>query len=79
MLYFNCSKCGLCLSDCPAYQRTKNEQYSPKSLIINNYHNSKDNLDFIWKQCSMCRSQCLALSKCPMGIKFDEVKKELGR
>ena len=67
----NCSKCGLCLSVCPAYKVSNQEHASPRARLqlINYYKNkqilSSTGLKEIISKCLMCGS-CAAI--CPSGI-----------
>jgi L-lactate utilization protein LutB len=68
MIYLNCSKCGLCLSDCPSYQTTRNELVTPKAVLLTMIE-FPENLDNLQKECSTyCESSCKGLAKCPMSI-----------
>lgn len=77
MLFYNCSKCGLCLSECVNFQKTQDENVSPKSLIIHK-HFETERLKWIKSQCAKCPKKCIGLEKCPMGITTEELEEYLG-
>ncbi|MBM7662281.1 L-lactate utilization protein LutB [Bacillus mesophilus] len=75
MIYLNCSKCGLCLSDCPPYQATGNELVTPKAVMLTMLE-YPDRLNSLKQECSnYCESTCKGLIRCPMSIELNDYLK----
>jgi len=71
-VYYNCSKCGLCLSDCLQYQSEKNAQITPKGVLLT-LHKYPRQLSNLRKEClKYCNSDCKGLKKCPMSIDLSD-------
>ena len=74
-----CVKCGLCLPDCPTYQLTRNEAYSPRGRIALaaalEKQQATPNRQFRQRMnsCLLCR-RCEKL--CPSGVKFGRIMDE---
>ena len=68
-----CVKCGMCLPHCPTYQKTNNENESPRGRIAliqawaNNYLPASDKLINHIDNCLLCRS-CETI--CPTAVPY---------
>jgi len=74
-----CVKCGLCLPECPTYQLTQNEAFSPRGRIAlaAALEKKQTTPDHQFRQrmnsCLLCR-RCEKL--CPSGVKFGRIMDE---
>jgi len=72
-----CTRCGLCLVECPQYQKEKDEKFSPRGLIMN-LISGKISKRYIEKFLSYCINNC-NLNKppceelCPTGVSLSEI------
>ena len=74
-----CSKCGLCLAECPQYQKNKTENFSPRSLIIRlSYGDISSTNEFISSCKELCQDDVKCEIYCPTGVSFLKIIAELG-
>jgi len=69
-IFSYCSKCGICLSDCPQYQANRDERATPRGIIVSLVEHPEI-LGELKKVCSLyCAHTCVGLARCPMGLEF---------
>jgi glycolate oxidase iron-sulfur subunit len=76
LLYMDCVHCGLCLSACPTYVETGNENDSPRGRIylMRNVTDGRIDLnDQVQRHLDLCL-QCLACeTACPSGVQYHKI------
>ena len=68
-----CVKCGLCLPHCPTYNKTQNENNSPRGRIalIQGWSNGQlTNINSVIDSCLLCR-ECESV--CPALVPYSEI------